>query len=84
MLISIRSIGHSKLVVIPQKILAQAGLDGETIAVVTVEGSGIVLRKSEKPVREGWAAAAQAVAASGEATLVMGAFGNLDDEALQW
>lgn len=53
MLISIRSIGHSKLVVIPQKILAKAGLDGQTIAVVMVEGCGIGLRKSEKPVREG-------------------------------
>jgi antitoxin MazE len=35
-------------------------------------------------VRAGWAAAAAAVSAKGEDALLMGEFGNLDDEELGW
>lgn len=84
MQIAIRSIGNSKGVVIPKAMLAQAGLDGVSVAAVTVEGGSIVLRKPAKPVREGWAKAAQAIAASGGDALVMGEFGNAGDSELEW
>lgn len=84
MQIAIRSIGNSKGVVIPKTMLAQAGLDGASVAAVAVEGGSIVLRKPAKPVREGWAQAAQAIAASGGDALVMGEFGNAGDSELEW
>lgn len=84
MQIAIRNIGNSRGVVIPKAMLAQAGLDGVTAAAVAVEGDTIVLRKPAKAVREGWAQAAQAIAAGGDDALVMGEFGNAGDEDLQW
>lgn len=84
MQITIRSIGNSKGVVIPKAMLAQAGLDGESVAAVAVEGSSIVLRKPAKPVREGWAQAAQSIAANGGDGLLMGEFDNLADAEMVW
>ena len=84
MQIAIRNIGNSKGVVIPKAMLAQAGLDGESVAAVAVEGGSIVLRKPAKPVRQGWALAAQSIAGAGGDALVMGEFGNADDEDLKW
>ena len=63
--VAIRSIGNSKGVVLPKPLLAQAGLDDQAIAEITVEGGAIILRKPTKPVRVGWAQAAQALAAQG-------------------
>jgi len=82
--IAIRNIGNSRGVVFPKSMLAQAGLDGANVAAVAVEGGTIVLRKPAKPAREGWAQAAQAIAAGGGDALVMGEFGNDGDEDLQW
>lgn len=84
MQISIRSIGNSKGVVIPKTILAQAGLDGASVAAVTVEGGSIVLRKPAKAVREGWREAAEAIAAQGGDELLMGEFANADDQESSW
>ncbi len=84
MQIVIRNIGNSKGIVIPKIMLAQAGLDGASVAAVAVEGGSIVLRKPAKPVREGWAQAAKTIAASGDDALVMGEFSNADDKDLQW
>lgn len=84
MQIAIRNIGNSRGVVIPKTILAQAGLDGASVAAVAVEGDSIVLRKPAKPVRDGWAQAAQTIAASGGDALVMGEFPNADDSELEW
>lgn len=84
MQIVIRNIGNSKGVVIPKTMLAQAGLDGASVAAVAVEGGSIVLSKPAKPVREGWAQAAQTIAANGDDALVMGEFSNADDKDLQW
>lgn len=84
MQIAIRSIGNSKGVVIPKTILVQAGLDGASVAAVTVEGGSIVLRKPAKAVREGWREAAEAIAAKGGDELLMGEFGNADDQEINW
>ena len=82
--VAIRSIGNSKGVVLPKPLLAQAGLDDQTIAEISVEGGAIILRKPTKPVRVGWAQAAQALAARGGEELLMGEFGNADDAELNW
>ena len=82
--VAIRSIGNSKGVVLPKPLLAQAGLDDQTIAEISVEGGAIILRKPTKPVRVGWAQAAQALAAQGGDELLMGEFGNADDAEQNW
>ena len=82
--IAIRNIGNSKGVVLPKPLLAQADLEGETTALIQVENGSIVLSKSSKPLRTGWAEAATAVSAHGEGDLMMGEFGNADDADLRW
>ncbi|MDI9235204.1 AbrB/MazE/SpoVT family DNA-binding domain-containing protein [Limnohabitans lacus] len=82
--IAIRTIGNSKGVVLPKPLLAQAGLENQVTASVTLENGHIVLSKPAKKVREGWADAATAVAANGNDTLLMGEFGNADDAGLVW
>ena len=82
--IAIRNIGNSKGVVIPKPLLAQAGLEGESTALVQVENGSIVLSKPSKPLREGWAEAAAEVSAQGEGDLLMGEFGNAEDAELRW
>ena len=82
--IAIRNIGNSKGVVLPKPLLAQAGLEGEATALIQVENGSIVLSKSSKPLRAGWAEAAAVVSAQGEDDLLMGEFGNADDAELRW
>ena len=82
--IAIRSIWNSKGVVLPKPLLAQVGLDGQLTVDVAVENGAIVLRKLVKTARAGWAEAAQAIAAAGDETLLMGEFGNADDGELAW
>ena len=82
--IAIRNIGNSKGVVLPKPLLAQVGLDDQATAIIEVENGSIVLRKPTKAVRAGWAEAAAALSANGGDALLMGEFGNLDDEELGW
>lgn len=84
MQIAIRNIGNSKGVVLPKPLLAQVGLDDQTVASIVVENGAIVLKRPTSAVREGWAEAAKAIAARGEDALLMGEFGNLDDKDLEW
>lgn len=80
--VPLRAIGNSRGVVIPKPFLAQAGLDAAVD--MTIEGSAIVLRKPAARVREGWAKAAQSLAARGGDALVMGEFANENDADLIW
>lgn len=80
--ITVRRIGNSLGVVIPKPVLSQVGLAGR--AELTVEHGAIVLRKPKRAVRNGWAAAAQALAAGGGDELLMGEFVNAADSELTW
>lgn len=82
--VTIRPIGNSRGVVLPKPVLAQAGLEDATDAEMTVEDGAIILRKPAKSPREGWAQAAQKLAAKGGDELVMGEFGNEGDAELAW
>lgn len=84
MQVTIRPIGNSKGIVLPKPVLAQAGLDSVSHAEMTVEDGAIILRKPSPPVREGWAEAAKALAASGDDSLLMGEFANEGDEDFTW
>ena len=82
--IAISNIGNCKGVVIPEHLLVQAGLEGESTVLIHTENGPIVLSKSSKSLRTGWAQAAAAVSAHGEGDLMMGEFGNADDADLRW
>ena len=82
MKIAIRKMGNSQGVIIPKPLLTQLGLDSE--AEMSVERDAIVLRKPRKKVREGWAEASKAIAASGDDGLVWPEFGNAGDADFAW
>lgn len=84
MQITIRDIGNSKGVLLPKPLLAQAGLDDQSTAEMSLENGAIVLRRPAKAPRTGWAEAARAVAAEGGDELLMGEFGNVGDAELAW
>ncbi|URI08759.1 AbrB/MazE/SpoVT family DNA-binding domain-containing protein [Aquincola tertiaricarbonis] len=73
--VTLRSIGNSKGVALPQSVLAQADLHDATHAELTVENGVICLRKVTKPSRAGWAEAAKKIAAAGGDELVLSEFG---------
>lgn len=79
---TIRRMGNSQGVLIPKPILAQLGLEDEVD--MEVENDALVIRRPQKTVREGWAAASKGLAEAGDDVLVMGEFGNLDDAELTW
>ena len=82
MKIAIRKMGNSQGVIIPKPLLTQLGLDSE--AELSIERGAIVLRKPRNGVREGWAEASKAIAASGDDRLVWPEFGNAGDSELAW
>jgi antitoxin MazE len=82
MRVTIRQIGSSQGIIIPKSLLAQVGLEGE--AEMTIEGGALVLRRSARPARTGWAAAARKLAEQGEDHLVMGEFTNVGDSEPVW
>lgn len=82
MKIAIRKMGNSQGVIIPKPVLTQLGLESE--AEMSIERDAIVLRKPRTSVREGWAEASKAIAASGDDTLVWPEFGNAGDSELAW
>ena len=82
MQVSIRPFGNSRGIVIPKALLNQLGLSD--VADMSIENDALVIRKPASSTREGWAQAAEQIAAAGEDALVMGEFANEGDEALSW
>jgi len=82
MQVLIRPFGNSRGLVIPKPLLAQVGLEDE--ADMTVENGALVIRKPAKAQRQGWAAAAQAIAQSDEAPWVLDEIDNDADKDWVW
>ena len=82
MQVSIRPFGNSRGIVIPKALLTQLGLS--EVAEMSVENEALVIRKPATSPRQGWAQAAEQIAAAGQDTLVMGEFANEGDEDLTW
>jgi len=78
----IHRIGNSHGVIIPKPFLAEIGLTTEVE--MTLERDAIVLRKPRLSVREGWAEASKALAATGDDALIWPEFANADDADLRW
>jgi antitoxin MazE len=82
MKVAIRRIGNSRGVVIPKRLLREAGFEGDVE--MTLEHGALVLRKSARLPRAGWAEAAKRIAAHDDDRLSMGEFGNEVDATLEW
>jgi len=79
---TLRKMGNSQGVLIPKAIISQLGI-GEDMD-MTVENDAIVLRKADKPVRDGWLDASKQIAAAGDDVLVWPEFGNAEDAEWVW
>jgi antitoxin MazE len=80
--VTIRPFGNSRGVIIPKPLLAQVGLQDE--AEIEVQDGALVLRPMKKPVRQGWAQAAQAIAKAQDDEQVLGDQPLADEEEWQW
>jgi antitoxin MazE len=79
---SLQRVGNSQGIIIPKPILAQVGFERDVE--IEVESGAVVIRKPQRHVREGWAAASRALAAQGDDALVWPEFGNEADKTLVW
>jgi antitoxin MazE len=84
MQVQIKEIGNSKGIIIPKPLLAQVGLEDQSIVDITIENGSIVLRKSSKSLRIGWRQAAQNLNTLDGDLLVLGEFTNSEDKDLVW
>ncbi len=80
--VTIRPFGNSRGVIIPKPLLAQVGLQDE--AEIEVQDGALVLRPLKAAARQGWAQAAQALAAAGEDEQVMGDQPLAAEDEWQW
>jgi len=79
---TLRKMGNSQGVLIPKAIIAQLGI-GVNMN-MTVENDTIVLRKADKPLRDGWLDASKKISAAGDDALVWPEFSNTEDAELVW
>ena len=80
--VTIRPFGNSRGVIIPKPLLAQVGLQDE--AEIEVQDGALVLRPLKAAARQGWAQAAQALAAAGEDEQVLGDQPLTAEDEWQW
>ena len=80
--ITIRKIGSSRGIIIPDAVLARLGLEDEVE--LSLEGNAIVLRKLRRRIREGWAAASKVIGAGSNGLLAWPKFANVTDSELTW
>ncbi len=80
--VTIRPFGNSKGVIIPKPLLAQVGLQDE--AEIEVQDGALILRPLKTPSRQGWAQAAQAIAAAGEDEQELGDLPLASEDDWQW
>ena len=82
MQVTIRPFGNSRGIIIPKPLLAQVGLEDE--ASIEVQDGALVLRPVKAAARQGWAQAAQALAAAGEDKQVLGEQPLASEDEWQW
>ncbi len=82
MRVTIRQIGDSKGIVIPEVFLAQLGLRAR--ADVAIEGDALVIRNAAVQPRAGWPGASKAIARAEDDVLVLGEFANRSEDDVAW
>ncbi|SEI11561.1 antitoxin MazE [Rhizobium tibeticum] len=84
MLSAIKKFGNSAGVIIPKPLLSELGAQAGDEVDLRVENGRIVIERVARPVRKGWAADAQRLAAERDDGLVWPEFGNDEDETIAW
>lgn len=80
---AVRKMGNSSGIIIPKPLLSEIGMKPGDDVELGIEGGRLfieVVRHS----RAGWADDAKRIAEAGDDILVLGEFGNDDDDALTW
>lgn len=80
---AVRKMGNSSGIIIPKPLLSEIGMKPGDDVELGIEGGRLfieVVRHS----RAGWAEDAKRIAEAGDDFLVLGEFGNDDDDALTW
>ena len=81
---AVRKMGNSSGVIIPKPMLTELGVKAGDTMEMSLEAGKVVLVPLKGGLREGWAKAAEEIAAGGDDALVMPEFGNEGDEKLVW
>ena len=81
---AIRKMGNSAGVILPKPMLRQIGAKAGDQVELSVHDGTIVVSRSARKIREGWAEAAAAIAAAGDDARVWPEFGNDDDKDWTW
>ena len=81
---SLKKIGNSAGVLIPQPLLAEIGAKAGDSIDLTVENGRIVMELVAKVPRAGWAEASKRLASEGDDELVWPEFANEGDDELTW
>jgi antitoxin MazE len=79
---AIRKIGNSSGIVLPKPVLAHLRLSTGDMIDLDLEDGRVVISPVPRHPREGWAAAAAALAETGDDQAVWPVFANLGDEDL--
>jgi antitoxin MazE len=80
---TLRRVGKSWRLVIPNALLAEIGATAGTVDIIIRNGRIVIEAKTRKP-RLGWAQASHAVADAGDDELVWPDFANTGDVSLSW
>lgn len=81
---AVKKFGNSAGIIIPKPVLSQIGAEPGDKLDLRVEDGSIIISKSRRHPREGWAESAAAIAAAGDDKLVWPEFGNDGDDAWEW
>jgi antitoxin MazE len=84
MKIAVRRMGNSQGVIIPKPLLAEIGVKAGDKVDMKVERGKIVMARTKRKPREGWADASRILAAAGDGGLVWPEFGNEGDKDWTW
>ena len=81
---NIRETGNSSGAIIPKAILSERGASAGDPVDISVSDGRIVLARLARHPREGWEAAARAIAEAGDDHLAWPEFANADNDKLVW
>lgn len=81
---AVRKMGNSSGIIIPKLMLAEAGMKAGDVVELAIQDGRIVIEVLKSRPRAGWAADAKRIAEAGDDALVLGDFGNDDDDTLSW
>jgi len=81
---AVRRMGNSSGIIIPKPMLAEIGLKAGDDVELAVHDGRLVIEAVKAYPRAGWAEDARRIAEAEDDRLVLGAFGNDDDDALTW